>query len=80
MAVESVVRNAQKTLIKTRLSDSALVAAGQEDCLALRIESVGEAPRRSIDRKAQFLHICMVGTFERIRVRSPKQRPMLAED
>jgi len=80
MLIEALIRNAQQVAIKALLPDSTLVAADEQDGLALCIESVRYTPCASIRIKTQFLHIRVARTFECVCQRSSEQRTILAQD
>jgi len=77
MRIEPLIRNFNEPSIKSFLAAARFIAADQQNGPSTWIESKSDAPHTISGIKAQFLHIGVRGTVERIYSRALRRRPKL---
>ena len=61
-------------LVKPLLAAASLVAAGEQDCSPLGVESKSDAPLTICRLEAKLLHVGVVGAFQRVDMRPARCR------
>jgi len=79
MPVKPFICNSDKSLVKATLISTALVAADQQNSLAIGIKSKGYAPNFARPSEPHFLHVGVLRPLQCIDSRSPQARPKIPQ-
>ena len=76
MTIEALIRLGDEPSVEASLADTRLVARNEKDGPTLGIEGEGNPSDAVRGIAAQFLHVRVLRSGERIRIRSSEPRPL----